>query len=148
MTRPRPWFRAHLLIGGLGLAAVALAALGGSAEAAHEVDHRYVVVGYVRNDIGRAVAGVTVRVVREKTGLIHRAETDAEGFYLAIVHLHDEDLGEALQIMTDGASLRVQARFDPGDRRSPRGPRVDFGGGRAWERREAFAGSLAEYLKR
>lgn len=145
MTGTRPPRRARRLF---GLAAVALVAFGGSAEATHEVDHRYVVLGYVRDGAGRPSAGVTVRGVREKTGLVYFAETDAEGFYVAIVHLHGEDVGEALRITAGEAGLRVQARFDPGDRRSHRGTRVDFAGTRVWERSAEFAYSLAEFLKR
>lgn len=70
----------------------ALLLLAAPSEATHQVDHRYLVLGYVRDATRGPVARATVRVVREKTGLAYETETNAEGFYLVTVHLHDEDL--------------------------------------------------------
>ncbi|MGH7325613.1 MAG: carboxypeptidase-like regulatory domain-containing protein [Candidatus Rokuibacteriota bacterium] len=132
---------------GLGLTAVALIALAGSAGATHRVDHRYVLLGYVRDAMGRPVPWAAVRLVREKTGLAYDAETDAEGLYLVIVHLHDEDLGDPLVLALGPATFRVGARFDPLDPRTPRGTRVDFIAGEGWERRDDFVHTLERYLK-
>lgn len=77
---------------GLGLFVVAAWLIASTAEATHEVDHRYLVLGYVRDGAGQPVPRSQVRVVREKTGLAYQTETEADGFYLLIVHLHDEDL--------------------------------------------------------
>lgn len=118
-----------------------------SAGATHALDHRYLVLGYVRDGAARPVPHSRVRVVREKTGLPYQAETDADGFYLVIVHLHDEDLGDVLQVTTGRATIGVQTRFDPRDAKNYRGTRIDFWGGRAEERREIFFNTLREYLK-
>lgn len=131
---------------GLGLAAVFLS-LGALAEATHRVDHRYVVLGYVRDAMGRPVPRAPVRVVREKTGLAYEATSGADGVYLVIVHLHDEDLGDPLVLALGAATLRVRARFDPLDPRQPRGTRVDFIAVEGWERRDDFAHTLERYLK-
>lgn len=116
--------------------------------ATHEPDHRYIVLGYVRDGAGRPLAGVEVRVVRERTGLAYPARTDREGFYLVIVHLHDEDLGDALTVSAASATGRIVATFDPRDKRFERGTRVDIEGGRAVERRPLFAKTLKELLER
>ena len=126
----------------------ALLSLGTPAEATHEVTHRYVVLGYVRDAARRPIAGSTVEVVREKTGLSYFAETDAEGFYVVVVHLQDEDLLDALRVTAGRATIRIRARFNPLNSRSHRGTRVDFTGGSVLERQETFAETLNDYLKR
>ena len=133
---------------GLVLLLAILAWPGAPALATHEPDHRYVVLGYVKDGAGRPLAGATVRVVRNKTGLAYPARTDGEGFYLVVVHLHDEDVGETLTVSAAGAGAKITATFDPRDKRVERGTRVDIEGGRAVERRALFATTLKELLDR
>lgn len=45
-----------------------LLSVGAPAEATHDVTHRYVVLGYVRDAARRPIAGRAVEVVRERTG--------------------------------------------------------------------------------
>ncbi|MDP2622463.1 MAG: carboxypeptidase-like regulatory domain-containing protein, partial [Actinomycetota bacterium] len=104
----------------------ALLSLGTPAEATHELTHRYVVLGYVRDGTHRPIAGGTVEVVREKTGLSYFTESDAQGFYVVVVHLQDEDLLDTLRVNAGRATIRIQARFNPLNSRSHRGTRVDF----------------------
>jgi hypothetical protein len=120
--------------------------LTSSVEATHEVDHRYVVLGNVRDRTGQPVARSQVRVVRVKTGFPYQAETDGDGFYLLVVHLHNEDLLDPLQVAAGPTAIRIQARFNPLDMQSHRGTRVDFAEGQPQERQEMFTGTLAEYL--
>ena len=121
--------------------------LAPAVEAIHQVDHRYVILGSVRDAAGRPMTGRFVRVVRQKTGLTLQAETDADGFYLVIVHLHDEDLLDTLWVAVGPrAALRLKAHFNPFDARKPRGTRVDFIDGVPRERPEEFASALARYV--
>lgn len=131
-----------------GLSAAALLALTSVAEATHEVNHRYGVLGYVRDGAGRPVSGSQVRVTREKTGLVYRGRTDADGFYVVIAHLHDEDLLDPLQVTAGRTTVRIEARFNPLNVRTERGTRIDFASNRAVEQPEMFAQTLDEYLKR
>lgn len=119
-----------------------------TSEATHAVDHRYVVLGIVRDANGLPVARAAVRVVREETGLVYEAETDGEGFYVVILHLHDENVLEPVRVIVRQAALRIQARFNPLDPRTPRGTRVDVSGGMAQERPGEFATTLERYLSR
>jgi peroxiredoxin len=83
------------------------------AEATHDVDHRDVVLGHVRDASGGPMARTIARVVREKTGLAYEARTGADGLYVVVVHLHDEDVCEQLvklpkkldALTTEGAAL-------------------------------------------
>ncbi len=117
-------------------------------EATHEVSHRYVVLGYIRDASGQPVARTIVRVVREKTGLAYEARTDRDGFYVVIVHLHDEDVLEPLRVTAGRATLCVEARFNPLDPRTPRGTSVDIVDGVARERPEEFAAALEQYVRK
>ena len=125
-----------------------LAILGFAATSAaeHEPDHRYLVIGYVQDGSGNPAGRVEVRAIREKTGMEQRVRTDPDGFYLLVVHLHSEDLGDAIGVSANGTSLRVTAEFDPRDVTSHRGTRVDFSGGEARERAELFSETLRRYL--
>ena len=132
----------------LTVALTTLLSVGAPAEAAHEVTHRYVVLGDVRDAAHRPIAGGTVEVVREKTEFRYLAQTDTEGFYAVVVHLHDEDLLDVLRVTAGRVTIRIQARFNPLNARSPRGTRVDFTGGSVVERQEIFAETVNDYLKR
>lgn len=130
------------------VAAVMVLAPAAPGWATHAVDHRYVVLGYVRDGAGHPLAGTPIRIVRERTGLSHETETGFDGFYVAIVHLHDEDLLDALDVTAGHVTVRIEARFEPLDHHRPRGTRVDFTPTRAVERHETFAQTLDAYLKR
>jgi hypothetical protein len=135
--------------------AVALVALAGllgpglPVRATHAPDHRFIVLGYVTDGTGLPVTGVPVIVTRLKTGLEHRARSEKDGFYLVVLHLHDEDEGEQLSVSAGSAAYgRVTARFDVSDKRVERGTRVDVRGPDLREDRQKFAETLRAWLAR
>ena len=136
---------ARVLVGLLvGLAALA----GPPADATHLPDHRFLVLGFVTDGEGRPVAGARVVVTRLKTGLEHPTTTERDGFYLVVLHLHDENQGEQLGLDAQGVKGEVRARFDPHDKKAERGTRVDVRADRLVENRSAFAETLRAYLSR
>jgi len=128
------------------LLGVVLAAL--PAGATHLPDHRFLVLGFVTDAEGRPIAGTRVVVTRPKTGLEHPTTTERDGFYLVVVHLHDEDEGERLGLDAHGVKAEVRARFDTRDKKVERGTRVDVRAERLVENRRAFAETLRAYLNR
>lgn len=120
----------------------------GLAGAEHEVFYRYVVLGYLKDAKGAPKRGVEIKLVREKTGLAYHAETDAQGFYMIVVRLADEDLGNRLRVTTDGVTTTIRAQFDPKNRKDDRGTRLDFLGKKAVERPAWFAATLRRFLAR
>ena len=126
------------LLGGVGLAA--------PAGAEHEVYYRYTVLGYVMDASGFPLAGRSVELVREKTGLAYSAATDAGGLYVLVARLGDETLGETLQLTIGDARTRVTVRFDANNRTDERGTRVDLAGVRLLERPSLFRSTLARVL--
>jgi hypothetical protein len=139
MRLPRSWAGVLLLL---------LSVVGRSATATHEPDHRFIVLGFLTDAEGRARAGVPVVVTRVKTGLRHPVRTDANGFYIVVLHLHDEDEGERLTLEVAGATVSLVARFDAKERRLERGTRVDVRDGVATEMRDVFPRTLRDYLER
>jgi hypothetical protein len=129
-------------------ALAALVAAPVAAGATHLPDHRFLVLGYVTDADGRPVAGARVVVTRLRTGLEYPTKTERDGFYLVVLHLHDENLGEALGIDAKGIKGEVRARFDVTDKKVERGTRVDVRNGRLVENRSAFAETLRAYLSR
>ena len=121
-------------------------ALVSSASAEHEVFYRYVVLGYVKDVKGVPLRGVSVKLIREKTGFSYLAETDAQGFYAIIARLGDESLGERLLVKAGSLTATVVARFDPKNHTTDRGTRLDFLGKRAMEHPIAFVSTLKRFL--
>jgi hypothetical protein len=128
-------------------ALIALGLATSVASAEHTVYYRYVVLGFVKDARGKAVAGRTVDVVRDKTGLAYHARTDDQGMFVIVVRLGDESAGETLTVRAGGASATVTARFDPANHVSDRGTRVDLDGARLVERRDAFQPTLARFVR-
>src|SRR5262245_33813216 len=127
---------------------LALLLAGGTASATHLPDHRFLVLGFVTDSEGPPVAGARVSVTRLKPAAEYPTSTERDGFYLVILHLHDEDEGERLAIDAKGVKGEVRARFDVRDKKGERGTRVDVRGDRLVETRSAFAETLRDYLSR
>ena len=117
-------------------------------DATHLPDHRFLVLGFVADGEGRPIAGAKVIVTRLKTGLEYPTTTERDGFYLVVLHLHDEDEGERLGFDVRGTKGEVRARFDKRDKKVERGTRVDVRADRLMENRPAFAETLRAYLSR
>ena len=130
------------------MGALVLVLASGTARATHAPDHRFIVLGYVTDVEGGPVARAHVVVTRVKTGYEYPTSTERDGFYLVILHLHDEDEGERLAIDVKGVKGEVRARFDARDKKVERGTRVDIKGDRLVETRSAFAETLRDYLSR
>jgi hypothetical protein len=123
-----------------------LLSAAGPAAAEHEVYYRYTVLGYVKDASGAPAAGIQVELIREKTGFSYLARTDAAGFYVVVMRLGDDGLGERLRLRAGGRETVFTARFDPADHRRERGTRVDFAGQAARETPPAFAATLERFL--
>lgn len=117
------------------------------AAAEHEVYYRYVVLGYVQDAQGAPRRAQTVELVRDRTGLAYRAETDAQGLFVLVARLGDESAGEILTLHVGDRHTRIAARFDPGNHVDERGTRVDLVGGRFVERAASFPSTLARFLQ-
>ena len=112
----------------------------------HDVSSRYTVLGYVKDANGRPVAGQTVGVVRNKTGLAYTTQTEETGLFVVILRLGDESAGESLTIEIGSARNQVTARFDPRNQVDERGTRVDLEGTRWLERPAWFRSTLTRML--
>ncbi len=125
---------------------VAGLALAAPATAEHEVFYRYVVLGYVKDVKGAPLRGITVELIRQKTGFSYVAETDAEGFYVIISRLGDDSVGERLRVKAGSLATIITANFDPRNHTAHRGTRLDFLGKKAVERPTWFASSLKRLM--
>jgi len=112
----------------------------------HETYYRYTVLGYVKDAAGKRGAGISVELVREKTGFSYLAETDSSGLYVIVARLGDESVGERLRLRAGSQTVTVLAQFDPKDHTRERGTRVDFDGRKPVETPSAFAGTLKRFL--
>ncbi|MFQ5780698.1 MAG: carboxypeptidase-like regulatory domain-containing protein [Nitrospiria bacterium] len=94
--------------------------------ATHEADHRFTVSGYVRDETGSPLSGAVV-LLEHKGGVKKNAKTDRRGYYEALFHLHNDNLGDEILITVGDVVKKVAVAFDPDDRFSDRGGRIDFG---------------------
>ena len=94
--------------------------------ATHEADHRYVVSGYVRDAEGNALKGVDV-LLEHQSGQKQKVTTNGYGYYEALFHLHDDNLGDEITVTSGTEVKKVKVSFTPGDKVTYRGATVDFG---------------------
>lgn len=117
--------------------------------ATHEVDHRFIVHGTVRDGQGRPVPDAKVIVVASRLNEGMTAFTDRNGRYEALLHLHNSDLGDEIIVTAMDQRKSIRVEFDPNDLSTPRGAEVDFGpstdeaqGSKAFWRSPVFGGAL------
>ena len=95
--------------------------------ATHEADHRFMVEGYVCGEGGVGVSNTDVLVKDTKISYGQVVRTDGDGYYKAMFHLHNDNLGDPLLIEARGEQKNLKIEFDSKDLESERKVRVDFG---------------------
>ncbi|MEK7221991.1 MAG: carboxypeptidase-like regulatory domain-containing protein [Nitrospirota bacterium] len=128
------WGRAAVLFGLVGLMGSG-ALIPSAAWATHEMDHRFTISGHVRDKDGKPVRDVKVqaRDLRDQKIDPVTSYADGSGFYKLILHLHNSNAGDPIQIsVKDERSgldevKKIRAEFDPADKHAERQARVEFG---------------------
>ena len=115
-----------------------------AALAEHEVDHRYVVSGYVLNQDESPISSATITINAE--GVSAQDRTDSDGHFSLRLHLHDSDLGKVLQIKSDHGEGTIRVDFDPGNLTSERVHHVNFIGGQMVEKKREKEGLIPGWL--
>lgn len=98
-----------------------------AAYALHEIDHRFTISGYVRDDAGEAQSGQHVVVKDTAGGTLGKATSGPTGFYSIRLHLHSEDIGRKLKVSTGTRTQELQVKFDPDNIKDERTVEIDFG---------------------
>ena len=106
-----------------------------AAWATHEMDHRFTISGHVRDKDGKPVRDVKVqaRDLRDQKIDPVTSYSDGSGFYKLILHLHNSNAGDPIQIsVKDERSgldevKKIRAEFDPADKHTERQVKVEFG---------------------
>jgi hypothetical protein len=110
------------LIAGL----IPLAFILAPALATHEIDHRFIVQGEVVTSDGQPVSGETISFTVSNDTPIGSVVSDEHGRYRVVMHVHDEDIGKVFDIVVRGIKKKVKIEFDPENKVTERGKRVDF----------------------
>lgn len=101
--------------------------------AEHTADHRYTIVGYVKQADGTPRPNTLVSVRERQGARLGVASTEASGWYSLRLHLHDSDLGRLLTVEANNVARQIRVTFDPNDGTTERLQRVDFVGPQALE---------------
>ena len=108
------------------LLSLGLTLLAAPALATHRVDQRFTVWGQVTDANGAPVADHRVRIIVADGFSVEQVRTNADGWYRKVLAVSDADLGKVFDVQVGLEKVRVKVEFDPGDRETERGSRVDF----------------------
>jgi hypothetical protein len=92
----------------------------------HQIDHRFTVWGEVLTSDGQPVSGETISFTVADDTPIGSIVTDNRGRYRVVLHVHDQDLGKVFDMTVRGIKTKVKIEFDPADKVTERGKRVDI----------------------
>ncbi|MFM8551666.1 MAG: hypothetical protein ACKOCD_05010 [Nitrospiraceae bacterium] len=99
------------------------------AGAMHEVDHRFTIQGYVCGADGKPVAETKVIVKDTRVSIGTAVFTDSQGYYKAVLHLHNDNRGDPILVGALEREQRVTAQFDPANVKDERQVTVNIGSG-------------------
>lgn len=117
-TSRRPWLFACLM--------VVLGGLSTPSFATHDVQHRYIVSGYVRDAQGAPMANTLVEITLIGGQPAGEGRTDRSGRYSILIHAHNEAAGRRYWVTANGVTHAASFDFDPNDTVTERGRRIDF----------------------
>jgi len=113
----------------LAVVAVEMVTILPPAHAEHEVDHRFIVEGYVCGGDGQSMANQEVMVKDTRIPLGKTTYTDSDGFYSITLHLHNDNQGDPILVAAGDREQRLTAKFDAKDMKAERKMIVNFGSG-------------------
>lgn len=87
------------------------------------------VEGYVCGQDGKGLSNTDVLVKDTRVSYGQVVRTDGDGYYKAMFHLHNDNLGDPLLVEAKGEQQNLKVEFDPKDLESERKIRVNFGTG-------------------
>ena len=108
----------------IGMALVLL--MTPSANATHKNDHRYTVWGEIKYEDDTPAAEVVVTLLVKGGALLGEVETDDRGQYRVLLHVHNEDVYKVFDMRANNVTRKVRILFNPNDRQTERGQRVDL----------------------
>ena len=117
----------------LGILVVNPGFVASPAHAEHEVDHRFIVEGFVCDTDGQAVPDTEVMVKDTRVSVGKMGYTDGRGRYKVTLHLHNDNQGDPILVTYKDQEQRITANFDPNDLHTERKITVNFGSGCATE---------------
>jgi hypothetical protein len=96
------------------------------ANATHKTDHRYTVWGEIKYEDGTPAAEITVRLLVKDGAPMGEVKTDQQGHYRILLHVHNEDVYKVFDMRVNNVTRKVRLLFNPNDRQTERGQRVDL----------------------
>ncbi len=87
------------------------------------------VEGYVCGQDGKGLSNIDVLVKDTRVSYGQVVRTDGDGYYKAMFHLHNDNIGDPLLVEAKGEQQNLKVEFDPKDLESERKIRVNFGTG-------------------
>ncbi len=108
----------------IGLALALL--IAPSANATHKTDHRYAVLGAIKYEDDSPAADLVVVLMGKDGEPMGEVKTDHRGRYRVDLHVHDEDVYKVFDMRVNNVTRKVRLLFNPNDRQTERGQRIDL----------------------
>jgi hypothetical protein len=108
----------------IGLALALL--IAPSANAAHKTDHRFTVWGEIKYEDDTPAAELVVQLMVKDGVPMGEVKTDIRGRYRIVLHVHSEDVYKVFDMRVNNVTRKVRLLFNPGDRQTERGQRIDL----------------------
>ena len=108
----------------IGLALALL--IAPSANATHKTDHRYAVWGAIKYEDDSPAADLVVELMGKDGEPMGEVKTDHRGRYRVDLHVHDEDVYKVFDMRVNNVTRKVRLLFNPNDRQTERGQRIDL----------------------
>ncbi|MEE8250353.1 MAG: hypothetical protein V3R24_01305 [Gemmatimonadales bacterium] len=108
----------------IGLALALL--IAPSANASHKTDHRFTVWGEIKYEDDAPAAELVVQLLVKDGAPMGEVKTDTRGRYRIVLHVHSEDVYKVFDMRVNDVTRKVRLLFNPGDRQTERGQRIDL----------------------
>ncbi len=108
----------------IGLALALL--IAPSANATHKTDHRFTVWGEIKYEDDSPAAELVVQLMVKDGEPMGEVKTDYRGRYRILLHVHSEDVYKVFDMRVNNVTRKVRLLFNPNDRQTERGQRIDL----------------------
>ncbi len=97
-----------------------------SVNATHKNDHRFTVWGEIKYEDDTPAAELVVQLMVKDGAPMGEVKTDSRGRYRILLHVHNEDVYKVFDMRVNNVTRKVRLLFNPNDRQTERGQRIDL----------------------